>query len=288
MGARTDAPGANETHIAADRRLTIVVPAFNEEPRLAKTLDAVVRAAERHLDQYEIIVVDDGSRDGTGRVADRVARQNSHIQVVHWPQNRGVGAAYLSGLSIARYGAITLVPGDNAFSSDALDSVFRAVGAAPLVVSYRVNMNVRTPLRRTLSVICTAMMRLITGHSIRDAHSMFVFPVALARTLTVQPGYGYHIETLGRLLVLCPDYVEVPAPLNPNPDRNSGVMRTRVVLLLGTTMLRLALWRMGRLLGRRQAISREFATVGKPSQGVAAPALQLSRSADVRSRTNST
>lgn len=249
MGARIEGSGADETYTAIDRRLTIVVPAFNEEPRLAKTLNAVVRAAERHLNDYEIIVVDDGSRDGTGRAADAAARQNGRIQVVHWASNRGVGAAYLVGLSIARYAAITLVPGDNAFSPDALDNVFRAVGTAPLVVSYRVNMEVRTPLRRTLSVICTVMMRLITGHPIRDAHSLFIFPVPLARTIPVQPGYGYHIESLGRLLVLCSKYVEVPAALNTSPDTNSGVMRAHVVFLLGTTLLRLAFWRIRRVLG---------------------------------------
>jgi dolichol-phosphate mannosyltransferase len=284
MGAPPGASKTDEKKTSSARRLTIVVPAFNEAPRLATTLDVVVRAAERHLDDYEIIVVDDGSRDGTGEIAEAVARQNRHIQVVHWPDNRGVGAAYLAGLSRAQYGSITLVPGDNAFSASALDNVFGAVGTAPLVVSYRVNMDVRTQVRRTLSVICTAMMRLITGHRIRDAHSMFVFPVPLARTLAVQPGYGYHIESLGRLLVSCPNFVEVPAVLNPSPDLNSGVMRTRVVLLLGTTMLRLALWRVVRLLKRQSPTSYEFAAANGPREDGIAPVAQRSSAASVRDR----
>jgi glycosyltransferase involved in cell wall biosynthesis len=283
MGARPEASKTGDkTHSA--RRLTIVVPAFNEEPRLATTLDAVVRAAERHLEDYEIIVVNDGSRDATGEIADAVARQNRHVRVVHWSENRGVGAAYLAGLSLAQYGSITLVPGDNAFSSAALDNVFSAVGRAPLVVSYRVNMDVRTPVRRTLSVICTALMRLITGHRVRDAHSMFVFPVPLARTLAVQAGYGYHIESLGRLLVLCPNYVEVPAVLNPSPDLNSGVMRSRVVFLLGTTMLRLARWRIGRILWRQSPATYEFAAADGLREDGIAPVAQRSSTANVRDR----
>jgi len=127
-------------------------------------------------------------------------------------------------------------------------------------------------------VICTLMMRTIAGRGIRDAHSMFVFPVPLARTLAVQPGYGYHIESLGRLLALCPHYVEVPAALNPNPDRNSGVMRVRVVLLLGTTMLRLALWRVGRLLRPQSGQRGEFAATDEPRDNVVAPVTQRSRS----------
>jgi hypothetical protein len=145
-------------------------------------------------------------------------------------------------------------------------------------------MDVRTPVRRTLSVICTTMMRLITGRRIRDAHSMFVFPVALARTLAVQPGYGYHIESLGRLLVSCPNFLEVPAVLNPSPDLNSGVMRTRVVLLLGTTMLRLALWRIVRLLKRQSPTTYEFAAADGPRDDGIAPVGQRSSIATVRDR----
>src|SRR3981081_564578 len=99
MGRKVEASRADHTTTIPDRKLTVVVPAFNEARRLATTVAAVVRAAENHLDDYEIIVVDDGSRDGTGEIAEAVARQNRHIQVVHWPDNRGVGAAYLAGLS---------------------------------------------------------------------------------------------------------------------------------------------------------------------------------------------
>jgi hypothetical protein len=243
-----------------DRKLTIVVPAFNEERHIAETLRVVSRSAARHLTDYEIIAVDDGSRDSTGSIMDAAAKDNARIRAVHQPTNRGVGAAYLKGLDLARFDSITVVPGDNAFAEVTLDNVFQAVGTAPLIVSYRVNMDVRTPLRRTLSLICTALMRLITGHSVRDAHSMFVFPVALARTLAIQPGYGYHIESLGRLLVLCPKHIEVPAILNQQPDLNSGVMRPRVVFLLGTTMLRLIGWRILHLFAPRPKVAGSAST----------------------------
>lgn len=227
------------------RNLTIVVPAFNEDRHIATTLQAVLRAASRTLDNFEIIVVDDGSSDATGRIADETARHNPQIRVVHQPENRGVGAAFVIGLAEAQFEAITVVPGDNAFSEATLNNVFAAVGTAPLIVSYRANMEVRTPLRRLLSIACTWSMRLITGRWIRDAHSMFVYPVALARQIRVQPGYGYHIESLGRLLISAPSYREIPAILNPRPDANSGVMRFSVVALLVITMLRLALSRVG-------------------------------------------
>jgi len=231
---------------ASKRRLTIVVPAFNEVAHIEAALTVVSGAAARLLDDYEIIVVDDGSSDGTGAVAEQFAASHPHTCVKRQPVNQGVGAAYLYGLREARFPYLTLVPGDNVFSRVAVENVFEAVGRAPLVVSYRDNMEVRTRIRHALSIICTTSMRLICGRRIRDAHSMYVFPVDIARAIPVQPGYGYHIESLGRLLCLVPDFVEVPTPLNPRPDASSGVMKIGVVWLLGLTMLRLAGWRIVR------------------------------------------
>lgn len=236
----------------ARKLLTIVVPAFNEVRFIATTLQAVSEAAERHLEDYEIIVVDDGSRDGTGDAAEAFASTQPKMRVLRQPTNLGVGAAYLAGLKQARFPFITVVPGDNAFSTEALDNVFSVVGDTNLVVSYRDNMSVRTPLRRTLSIICTAMMGVVSGRSVRDAHSMFVFPVGLARYVNVQPGYSYHIQSLGRLLVLVRSFREVPAPLNPRPDANSGVMKAKIIMRLGTAMLGLGYWRATTVLERRR------------------------------------
>jgi glycosyltransferase involved in cell wall biosynthesis len=228
--------------------LTIVVPAYNEAGRIADTIAGVTTVARELLEDYEVIVVNDGSRDGTGEVARAAATGDARVRVVDQPANRGVGAAFILGLHAAHQPYITLVPGDGAFSESALRNVFAAAGSAAMVVSYRENMEVRTPLRRMLSVLCTLLMRLATGKPVRDAHSMYVFPVVLARKIRVQAGYGYHIEMLGRLLTICGDYVEVPALLTPKPDASSGVMRPRVLWTLGTTMLRLMLWRIGYLL----------------------------------------
>lgn len=261
MEGNTAIPTRSRAVPSEQRNLTIVVPAFNEEHEIAAALKTVVRTADRHLQDYEIIVVDDGSRDRTGQIADVAATENPRIHVVHQPQNRGVGAAYLIGLARARFDAITVIPGDNVFSEIGVDRVFAAVGSAPLIVSYRENMELRKPLRRWLSLLCTVLMRCITGLRIRDAHSMFVFPVELARTLPIQPGYGYHIESLGRLLTLCPSFLEIPVTLNPRPDSSSGVMRTRVIALLGITMLRLAVWRARWLLREQTSRSVHEQTV---------------------------
>jgi glycosyltransferase involved in cell wall biosynthesis len=219
------------------KRLSIIVPAYNEAARLATTVEEILLQASPVLDAYEVIIVNDGSTDATGQVADRLAGDREAVQVIHQLVNRGVGAAYYTALYQASFEYVTLVPGDNAFHHSGLQTLFAAVGAAELVISYRTNIEARTPLRRLLSRSCNRAMRLLTGCPIRDTHSMFVFPVALARQIPENRGYGYHMEALATLLQRVDSYIEVPVRLNPKPDASSRVMRLRPLACLARTML---------------------------------------------------
>lgn len=216
--------------------LTVVVPAWNEQRRLAVTVEEVVAAARRQLHAFEIIIVNDGSTDGTAAVAEQLAARFPDVSVVHHRTNLGVGAAYHTGLTRAGFPYLTLVPGDNAFHVTGLDAVFALVGKVPMVVTYRANPRARSPLRRLLSRCCTAGMRLVTGKPIRDAHSLYVFPVEEARQVQRNTGYGYHIETLSTLLRGGVPFAEVPVVLNPRPDSSSKVMRLGVLVRLIATM----------------------------------------------------
>lgn len=224
-----------------DRELTILVPALNEERRLAVTVEDAIQAAQRHLSAFEVIIVNDGSTDGTAEVADRLAARYPWVSAVHFPTNRGVGAAYHEGLRRARFAHLTLIPGDHAFHRSGLEAIFQLVGRHRMVISYRANPRVRTRMRLLLSRCSTWAMRVLTGRWIRDAHSLYVFPVAEARQVRRNTGYGYHIETLSTLLRGGVDYAEVPVLLNPRPDSSSKVMRPGVLGRLMWTMTRLYL-----------------------------------------------
>ncbi|MBA4189950.1 MAG: hypothetical protein C0467_18350 [Planctomycetaceae bacterium] len=218
--------------------LTVLVPAWNEERRLAVTVATVIAAARRHLSDFEVIIIDDGSTDGTSKVAAQLAARFSCVSVIRHTTNLGVGAAFHSGLTRARFPSLTLVPGDNAFHESGLDAVFSLVGKVEMVVTYRANPRARSPMRRLLSICCTQAMRVVTGKPIRDAHSLYVFPVAQARQVRRNTGYGYHIETLSTLLRGGVEYTEVAVQLNPRPDSSSKVMRLGVLARLMATMTR--------------------------------------------------
>lgn len=236
-----------------DKKLTIVVPAYNEERSLEKTVSVVYSCAASFLRAFEVIIVDDGSSDRTGEIADALARRFSPaVKAVHFQENQGVGAAYREGLRMARYPYLTLVPGDNAFDKSGIERLFSRVGTCDLIISYRTNPEARTTLRRWLSVLATLLMRGLTGRRIKDAHSLYVFPVELARKIDVPAGYSYHLESLCRLLFMAESYIEVPVELNLKRDQNSGVMKPRTLVTLAGAVLKLYALRItGRLLDKR-------------------------------------
>lgn len=234
------------------KELTVVVPAYNEVTKLDVTVTEILQSASKLLSSCEVIIVNDGSVDGTGAVADALVELNKpQVKVIHLTENKGVGNAFALGLQLANYSYITLVPGDHAFAKSGIDRLFGRVGAADLLVTYRANPNARTFLRRQLSRLATLLMKLISGRVVRDAHSLFVYPVAVARKIDFSTGYGYHMETLARLLLTVERFEELPVELNPKPDASSGVMKIKTLVKLGLTVLRLAVLRLSGNLSRK-------------------------------------
>lgn len=224
------------------RSLTIVIPAYCEEKRLAQTTEEVIAAARLTLDRFEVVIVDDGSTDRTGEIADELTERHDCVSTVHLSENRGVGAAFQAGLARAQHPNISIVPGDHAFEQSGLEVLFGAVGLADMIISYRTNFQVRTPIRRAFSTMGTLAVRLTTRCWLKDGQSIYVWPVDLARQIKTPPDYRYHPVTLVSLLRMVPSFAEVPVTLTPDPDRQSRALRWRTVFNFG--------WQLSRLLVR--------------------------------------
>jgi glycosyltransferase involved in cell wall biosynthesis len=226
---------------ANEKKLTIVIPGLNEEARIGTTIREAYRAASRHLDAFEILVIDDGSTDRMSEVAETVGRElGPEVKVLRQSVNQGVGAAYLRGLALAQYPWISLLPGDNAFAEEGIDRLYEAVGTAQVLVGCRDNPEERIFMRRHLSRFVSVIGRFLTGKPIRDTHGLFVFPVAMAREHAPQePSYGYHLEALSRMLLRVSDYREISVLLTPAPDSSSRVIRIAPLLKFARRVLHL-------------------------------------------------
>ncbi|MCZ7590728.1 MAG: glycosyltransferase family 2 protein [Kiritimatiellae bacterium] len=119
-------------------KLSIVIPAYNEEERLPPTLKAYLDYYEARLSgNYEIIVVVNGSRDGTERVAREIAEDFSSVRVIVEPRPIGKGGAVMLGFEAARGELIGFVDADGATPPFAFDDLANHIGDAGAIIASR-------------------------------------------------------------------------------------------------------------------------------------------------------
>ncbi len=152
--------------------ISAILPAYNEVGAIERTV-ADLRAVLSRLDRpFEIVIVDDGSTDGMAALADRMARADPAVRVVHHPKNRGYGAALKTGFAAAGQPWVFLMDADGQFDPGELPAFVEAAGAADLVVGYRPAR--ADPVHRTLYAKAWAsMMSVLLGVGVRDIDCAF-------------------------------------------------------------------------------------------------------------------
>jgi glycosyltransferase involved in cell wall biosynthesis len=152
--------------------VSLFFPMFNEEANIGRAVAAALVALEGVSRLCEVIVVDDGSLDQTGAIADRLAAEDPRVRVVHHPQNRGYGAALRSGLEAARYPIVVLVDGDNQFDLGELPKLLGQIDGVDLVTGYRITR--RDPaIRRLNGFMYNRLARVLFDIPVRDVNCGF-------------------------------------------------------------------------------------------------------------------
>src|SRR4051812_41356629 len=144
------------------RSVSVMVAAFNESVDLEGTvLDVIGALAD--FDEYEVIIVDDGSTDGTAEIADRLSEEHSCVLVVHHPVNQGIVAVYRSGLRAATKDYFTWVGGDHEIAAESVHAILHAIGDADLVIPYHATPGERAWHHRLVTWGATQQINLLFG-----------------------------------------------------------------------------------------------------------------------------
>lgn len=190
---------------SAEPRLSIVIPAYNEEARLASSIHELLDfLAQRGLDA-ELLVVDDGSRDATSTIIAQAAADDPRVRAISLPHNQGKGAAIARGVESARGRYLLFSDADLPYQLEAIDRMLqRLAGGADLVIGARHLMpgGVRSHslVRRAASGLFNAVVEGVLGLGIEDTQcGLKAFRTEVARALfrTRQvDGFGFDVELL--------------------------------------------------------------------------------------------
>ena len=166
---RPERPGAATARLAG---LSFFFPAYNEEGSVEAVVREALAVLPRFADDLEVIVVDDGSTDRTGEIADRLAADDPRVRVVHHRPNRGYGAAVRSGLASARKPFVFYTDGDQQFKLEDLDRLIAHLDGADVVVGYR-ERRADPPRRLFIAAVYNTLIRVLFAAPFRDVDCAF-------------------------------------------------------------------------------------------------------------------
>ena len=188
---------------AGDCQLSVIIPAFNEEAHLAHNLPTILEYLEDHYDHFEVLVIDDGSHDGTARAGAPWASRG--VRTLRFDRNRGKGAAVRFGVLASRGEAILMVDADLSTPIEEYGRLRPHLDRASLVIASRAveasKLERAQPLpRRLLGLVFRQVARAAGVVSIRDTQCGFkLIDGEVARSLFRQmmtDGFAFDVELL--------------------------------------------------------------------------------------------
>jgi dolichol-phosphate mannosyltransferase len=188
---------------AVSERALVIVPTYNERENITTLLARILEQDPR----LEVLIVDDGSPDGTGDLAEEIAGREARVHVMHRPRKLGLGTAYLAGFKWALerdYAYIFEMDADFSHDPAHLPTFLAAIEHADLVLGSRYNKGkvtvVNWPMRRLmLSYAANLYARWVTGLPLDDSTGGFkCFRRSVLQAINLDAvksnGYGFQIE----------------------------------------------------------------------------------------------
>ncbi len=157
---------------AHDLRLSVFFPAYNEEGNIARLTEEAVETLQKLVREFEVIIVNDGSQDKTGEVADGLAERFPEVRAVHHEVNRGYGAALRTGFGACRLDYYFYTDGDRQFRIQEIEKLLPHAPGYDIVTGFRINR--QDPFPRSLNAWSwNRLCRLLLKIRITDINCAF-------------------------------------------------------------------------------------------------------------------
>jgi glycosyltransferase involved in cell wall biosynthesis len=220
------------------RSISVIVPALNEEAVVEGVVRDILLTVERIIPRFELILIDDGSKDRTGEIMDRLARERTELKVVHNEVNIGLGASYACGVRLAQNDYVLMLCGDGGLPASSISPILEAVGNADIVIPYMTNLKrIKTPARYLLSRGYTRLMNLLFRQKLMYYNGLSVHRREFLRQIAITSSrFGFQGEVLVKLLRAGCSYVEVGVE-GAEVTQSSSALRLRNLASVAKTVV---------------------------------------------------
>jgi dolichol-phosphate mannosyltransferase len=230
--------------------LSFVIPAYNEEIFIEDTLGTLDLIIKKKTVQYEIVVVDDGSKDETFTKALRYAKINGHVKVIRYARNAGKGFAIKTGVMESAGDVVVFLDGDMEIDLNTLSKYVNALANADIVIASKCHPNSRVFIpfgRKMLSRTFNVLVRILVGFNLKDTQVGLkvmkrsavnkIFPLLSVKR------YAFDVELLTLANLYGLKIVEMPVRLKIDSSFKLTDVRRMFIDLLGIAYrLRIIQW----------------------------------------------
>jgi glycosyltransferase involved in cell wall biosynthesis len=155
--------------------VSIIIPVFNEEKSVKNTLERVFKVCEKTGEKFEVITVNDGSRDNSLEVLNAIKKdKESNFKVINHLTNKGYGASLKDGIIEAKYDNIVICDADGTYPIEKIPELLSNLENNDMVVGKRVGRYLKTPLIKSVpKFILDQVANIVVGRKIEDINSGF-------------------------------------------------------------------------------------------------------------------
>lgn len=172
--------------------ITIAIPAYNEEENIQWVVQDCLEDLPRYFSDFEILVVDDGSRDKTGKICDRLTKKYKQVRVIH-QVNGGYSKAMSVGIQNAKKKFVAYLPADGQYYVRDMDQMFPLMEKSDLVLGYRGIRQDYNFYRQLISYGYLFMLRLMFGIGVKDLNGPTIWRTSQVKKM----GEIYSVKSKG-------------------------------------------------------------------------------------------
>ncbi len=250
------------TLLSFNYSLSIILPAYNEEQVIASTLNTVLKALTGRITDFEVIIVNDGSKDGTEAIVASIARLDPHVRLISHKVNQGYGVALVDGFAAATKELTFFMDSDGQFDIDDLFQFSLYIESYDAVIGYRINRR-DSWMRKLNAWGWKVLIGIVLGVHVRDIDCAFkLLRTDFLHTYPLESrGATINAELLYKLVHSGATYYEVGVQHLPRRGGQATGAHPRVIVkALGELFLYARKWR------RTEKGTLHLTTVKTPQQ----------------------
>ena len=226
------------------KSISVIIPAKNEEKNILGSINASIYAAGKNFNDYEIIVVDDGSTDNTLKIAQKNVKSNKKIRVICHPKSYGFGYSFNTGRKNAKKKFAVMVHGDDVFERENLSYFFSHAGQADMILGFIDNPESRSKTRQMISAVYTKLLNFLFRLNLKYYNGIQIHKTDWIKNLNLySDGFGFMAEIVLKAIMEGRSYIEVPYKHRERPGGGvTKIFKIKNIKSVIQTIFYLCIW----------------------------------------------